>query len=83
MKIISNSDKYSTIRTPPANINKKVASRKEFFALNNCLLNELNEKFTQSGLDKVVSMETILIRTINREKIKPSEIKETSWYSRN
>lgn len=57
-------------------INEKIALRKEFFALIDCLLNELNERFTQSGLDKVVSMETILIRTINREKIELSEIKK-------
>lgn len=40
------------------------------------MLNELNERFTQSGLDKVISMETILIRSINREKIEISEIKK-------
>ncbi|KAL4149855.1 hypothetical protein QTP88_003706 [Uroleucon formosanum] len=67
---------YSTTRTPPANIDKKVALRKEFFALIDCLLNELNERFTQSGLDKVVSMETILMRSINRDKIEISEIKK-------
>jgi len=67
---------YSNTRTPPININEKVALKKEFFALIDCLLNELNERFTQSGLDKVVSMETILIRTINREKIELSEIKK-------
>ncbi|KAL4143687.1 hypothetical protein QTP88_005991 [Uroleucon formosanum] len=67
---------YSTTCTPPANIDKKVALRKEFFALIDCLLNELNERFTQSGLDKVVSMETILMRSINRDKIEISEIKK-------
>lgn len=39
-------------------------------------MNELNERFTQSGLDKVVSMETILIRSIDREKIEIREIKK-------
>ncbi|XP_060882105.1 zinc finger MYM-type protein 1-like [Metopolophium dirhodum] len=67
---------YSTTRTPSANIDKKVALRKEFFALIDCLLNELNERFTQSGLDKVVSMETILMRSINTDKIEISEIKK-------
>jgi len=33
------------------------------------LVSSINLAITQSGLDKVVPMETILIRTINREKI--------------
>ncbi|KAL4083933.1 hypothetical protein QTP88_029249 [Uroleucon formosanum] len=65
-----------TMPKNPTNIDKKVALRKEFFALIDCLLNELNERFTQSGLDKVVSMETILMRSINRDKIEISEIKK-------
>jgi len=67
---------YSTTRTPPGNIDKRVALRKEFFALIDCLLNELNERFTQSELDKVISMESILMRSINRDKIEISEIKK-------
>jgi len=34
---------YSTTSTPPARYQRKIALRKEFFALIDCLLNELNE----------------------------------------
>ena len=63
---------YST--TPPAKFDGKTYLRKEFFAILDCLLQELHKRFTQSGLDKLVSIESILIITIYGEKLNKLEL---------